>query len=143
MSVVRDARGERAALETGPRDEAAADPAGREVTLDDGDLREVTVDRGDRDPSEIAGSSDDRLGDDLILDQPDRAGVPTVRHGIAKSAGESGAMRRAAAPSRGSRRARPSSMPAAALQHDVRLEAHEIGQHEQVCAVAGCDRAVG
>ena len=50
VCVVRHARGERAALEPGSRDEAEPDATGREMSLDDRDLREVATGVGDGEP---------------------------------------------------------------------------------------------
>ena len=56
VRVVRDARGERAALQPRAGDEAEPDPAGGEVALDDRDLREVALGARDGPPVLDAGS---------------------------------------------------------------------------------------
>ena len=79
VRVVGDGRGERSPSQAGARDEAEPDPAGREMTLDDRDLRQVVVGARDR----LAPFDDrvplERLGDDLVLDEADRAHAPPAR----------------------------------------------------------------
>ena len=81
VGVVRDRRGERAALQAGAGDEAEPDPAGREVALDDGDLGEVGVGARDGVAVDDDGLAVERLRHDLILDQADRADRGAVRAG--------------------------------------------------------------
>ena len=88
VRVVRDGRGERAALRARSR-ETKPSPIRpvAEVALDDGDLREVALGVGDRVPVLDERLAHERLGHDLVRDEPDHAQRSPPLHGIAKSAG--------------------------------------------------------
>ena len=141
VCVVRDARRERTAAQPRPGDEAEPDAAGREMTFDHGDLREIALRVGDRMAALDGGLPDERLGHDLILDQADRAYAGAVPRD-----GEVGRRDRADANGLphplGDLDARDVLDRLAALEDRRRLEAHEVGQEEQVRDVAGRDRSV-
>jgi hypothetical protein len=74
VGVMGDRGSESAALEPRPREEPEPDTAGGEVTLDHGELDEVALGVRDRMPVDDERLDCQRLGHDLVLDQPDRAG---------------------------------------------------------------------
>ena len=127
-------------LEPRSTDEPEPDPARPEMALDGGDLDEVLGGVRDRGSARGRELQREQLGDHLIGDEPDHAsrspgpGNPEVvaRDGLDANRvlhplGHFGPLDLV------DRLAR--------LEDDVRLEANEVGQHEQIGPVPGCDRA--
>ena len=139
MRVVRDRRRERPALEPGAAHEAEADAAGREVPLDHGDLREVARRVGDREPV-----LDRRHARRATRSRPGPATSPITRigpprHGAARSARASGAIRTDWRTHSGTSRPEDLADRLPRLQHELGPEGLEVGQDEQVGLVAGRD----
>ena len=122
VCIVRDRRGERAALEPEAPDEAEPDPARAEVPLDDGDLREVSLRIRERFAGVRRDRLDERVRDDLAGDDPDHARLASRSTGCGTSPARRRRSGRCAAPSRAPSRA-GSRRRAARLQHRLRNEA--------------------
>ena len=142
VRVVRDARRERAALQPRARHEAEPDPARREVPLDDRDLREVVLGARDRVPAFDDGLALERLGHDLIR-RRGRSRASSLRStGSRSPTARPVRSGRTGAPTRGPPRRGTSSIGRPSLQHRRRLEAHEVGEEQEIGDVPGRDRAV-
>ena len=132
---------ERAAAEPEAADEPDADPARAEVALDHGDLRQVALGVGDRLAVDDGRLLDERLGDDLVGDEPDHARLAAVPRDAEAVRADAAGCARVPHPvgHLGRAGSRPRGRPR--LEHELGLEALEVGEDEHVGLVAGRERA--
>ena len=131
VRVVRDARRERTTLQPRARHEAESHPAGCEVPFDDRDLREVVLGARDRVPAFHDGLAFDRLGYDLIVDETDRAHRPSAPRDCEVRRRDRRDPDGLAHPL-GNLHGRYVLDRPPVLQHRRGLEAHEVGEEQEV-----------
>ena len=128
MSVVGDRGAQCAALETEAAHEAEADPPRAEVTLDDRDLRQVARRVGDGLAVANCRRLDERLGDDLVGDEPDHARLGLVAPADPEALRGDGADPHRVLDPLGHLGARDLANGQAPFEHQLGPEALEVGQ---------------
>ena len=139
VRVVRDRLRERPGLQPGAADEPDAHAAGAEMPLEHGDLRQVALGVGDDLAVDDGRLLDERLGDDLVGDDPDHAGAAALPRDAEAVRADRSDADGVADPVRHLVARRGLDVPAG-LEHELRLEPLQVGDDEHVGLVAGRER---